>query len=878
MPLSPATRLGPYEIISSIGAGGMGEVYRARDTRLERTVAIKVLPEHLSRNSQSRERFEREAKAISSLSHPHICPLYDVGHQDGIDYLVMEYLEGETLFHRIKKGALPPEQVLQYAMQITDALNTAHRHGVIHRDLKPGNIMLTKAGAKLLDFGLAKVGVAGAAAGMSALPTQTTPLTGEGTILGTMQYMAPEQLEGVEADARTDIFALGAVIYEMATGRKAFEGKSHASLISAIMTAEPPAISTLQPLAPSALDHVVRTCIAKDPDARWQAARDVLVELKWLAEAGSQAATPASGAARRSGRELLAWAIAVAALLAFAFVGFVHFREKAAEAEPVRFLVAPPEKVNLGLNDTPVVSPDGHRFVFSGVNADGNRQLCIRALDSSAVRLLAGTEGAAFPFWSPDSRFVAFFSEGRLKKMDAAGGPAQVLCDAADFPIGGSWNEEGTIVFGTHGRVLARVSAEGGEVKPVRQLNTARHETMQAWPQFLPGGRHFLFAVHSNDAGKTGIYIGSLDSQETHLLISTESNASYAPPGFLIYGRQSTLVAQPFNPKQLRVTGETFSIAERVGAMSFLPGLMYSISQNGVAVYRSAPSDTVQLASYNRDGKRLGPIGEPGAYGIIVLSPDDKRLAMERLEPQLRTHDIWTLELASGILSRQTFRPTDDTDPVWSPDGRELVFTSNPKTTDDLYRKVVGGGEAQVLFESRDQKYPKFWLGDGRSIVFIGPNGKTFYQLPLTGDRKAVPLLMSEFDKDNPHVSPDGHWVAYNSIESGRWEVYVAAFPTFADKRQVSVNGGCQPLWRKDGQELFYLTLEGKLMVVELKAGKILQTGVPQLLFQTPAIVSPINSQYCVMADGKRFIFREPVGEANAPITVVLNWVAGLKH
>ena len=878
MPLPSATRLGPYEILSALGAGGMGEVYRARDTMLERTVAIKVLPEHRSSNPQLRERFEREAKAISSLSHPHICALFDVGQQDGVDYLVMEYLEGETLAHRLRKGRLTPEQVSQYATEIADALDTAHRHGVIHRDLKPGNIMLTKTGAKLLDFGLAKMRAAGAVAGMTALPTQTTPLTGEGTILGTMQYMAPEQLEGSEADARTDIFALGAVIYEMATGRRAFEGKSQASLISAIMTTEPPAISTVQPLAPSALDHVVRTCIAKDPDARWQSARDVLVELKWIAEAGSQAAMPASAAARRSGRELLAWVIAAAAVLAFVFVGLAHFRETAGDASPVQFLVAPPEKVTFGLNDTPVVSPDGRRFVISGVNADGNRQLCIRALDSSAVRVLGGTEGAALPFWSPDSRFVAFFSKGELKKMDASGGPAQVLCDATDFPFGGSWNAEGTILFGTHERALARVSAEGGEVRPVRPLDTARHETDQALPQFLPDGRRFLFAVHSNDAGKTGIYIGSLDSQETRLLISTGSNASYAPPGFLIYGRQDTLVAQRFDPKQLRLSGEAFSIAERVGAMSFLPGLMYSVSQNGVLVYRSAPSDTVQLAWYNRDGKRLGPIGEPGAYGIIALSPDQKRLAMERLDPQLRTHDLWTLELASGIPSRQTFHPTDDTDPVWSPDGRELVFTSNPKSADDLYRKVVGGGEEQPLFESPDQKYPKFWLGDGRSIVFIGTNGKTFYQLPLTGDRKAVPLLTSEFDKDNPHVSPDGRWVAYNSIESGRWEVYLAAFPTFADKRRVSVNGGCQPQWRKDGKELFYLTLEGKLMVVELKAGKMLQTGVPQVLFQTPAIVSPINSQYCVMADGQRFIFREPVGEANAPTTVVLNWAAGLKR
>jgi predicted Ser/Thr protein kinase len=425
MSLAPSSRLGPYEILSAIGAGGMGEVYRARDTRLDRTVAIKVLPEHLSSNPQLRERFDREAKAISSLSHPHICPLYDVGHQDGVDFLVMEYLEGETLAHRLKKGPIAAEQVLQYAIQITDALDTAHRHGVIHRDLKPGNVMVTKTGAKLLDFGLAKVRATDAAAGMTALPTQTTPLTGEGTILGTLQYMAPEQLEGAEADARTDIFALGAVIYEMATGRRAFPGKSQASVISAIMTVEPPPVSTLQPLAPAPLDHVVQTCLAKDPDVRWQTAHDVLIELKWIAGSGSRAGTLVPIAAGRKSREVLAWALVTILALAAVGLAVIHFSQKPLEVHPVRFQVAPPEKVTLGWNDTPVVSPDGRRFVFTGTNANGNSQLWIRALDSPAIQPLAGTEGASLPFWSPDSRFVAFFSQGKLKKIEASGGPAE---------------------------------------------------------------------------------------------------------------------------------------------------------------------------------------------------------------------------------------------------------------------------------------------------------------------------------------------------------------------------------------------------------------------------------------------------------------------
>lgn len=565
MALQPSTRLGPYEILSSIGAGGMGEVYRARDTRLDRTVAIKVLPEHLSSNPQSRERFEREAKAISSLSHPHICPLYDVGHQDGVDFLVMEYLEGETLAHRLKKGALAPEQVLQYAIQITDALDTAHRHGVIHRDLKPGNIMLTKTGAKLLDFGLAKMRAAEAAAAMTGVLTQTTPLTGEGTIVGKLQYMAPEQLEGAEADARTDLFALGSVIYEMATGRKAFEGKSQASVISAIMTTQPEPISTLQPLTPAALDHVVHTCLAKDPEARWQTAHDVLVELKWIVLSGSQVGIPKPVAARRQRREVLAWAVAAALGLVAIGLAAIHFREQPAVVRPVRFQIAPPEKVTLGWNDAPVVSPDGSRFVFSGTNADGNSQLWLRALDSPAIRPLAGTEGAALPFWSPDSRSVAFFSQGKLKKIDANGGLAEALANAADFPIGGSWSSGGMILFRPPGDFLARVSPSGGEVTPVRALDSARHETGFAWPHFLPDGRHFLYDVRSNDAGKSGIYVGAIDSKETRLLIPGESNASYAPPGFLIYGRQESVLAQPFDPKALRLAGEPVSSPNRWG-------------------------------------------------------------------------------------------------------------------------------------------------------------------------------------------------------------------------------------------------------------------------------------------------------------------------
>jgi len=883
MPLSAGARLGPYEILSPIGAGGMGEVYRARDTRLDRTVAIKVLPEHLSSHPELRERFEREAKAISSLSHPHICALYDIGCQDGIDYLVMEHLQGETLAQRLKKGPLPIEQVLRHSIDIAAALDTAHRHGVIHRDLKPGNIMLTKSGAKLLDFGLAKMSAAQSDAQVTALLTGTTPLTGQGTAVGTLQYMAPEQLEGAEADARSDIFALGAVIYEMATGKRAFEGKGQASLITAIMTAEPAPISGFRTRSesapPAALDHVVRLCMAKDPEERWQAARDVVSELKWIAEAGSQVATSGSATGRdRTRPEWRGWAFAAVATLVALVLAAVHFREKPAEANLMRFLVSPPDKMLLEWSDTPVVSPDGQRYVFAGI-LDGRRQLWVRALDSPVAQPVAGTDDALLPFWSPDSRFIAFFSGKKLKKIDPSVGLPKVLCDAPSFPGGGAWSKDGIIMFVGESGMLQRVSAEGGAPQPVYQSGKAGAETGQAWPDFLPDGRHFLYLGLDSDASKAGIYLGSLDSGERRLLISAASSARYAPPGFLIYGHDETLLAQRFDVHSFRLTGEPFPIAEHVGRMAVAQGVQFSVSENGVLAYRiaSGPAES-QLAWYGRDGKRLAPVGEPGPFGIITLSPDDKRLAVERSDARLGTEDLWILELGSGVFSRLTFDPSDDTDPVWSPDGRQLLFASNRKDTFQIYRKVLGGGEEELLFASPEDQFPKDWSKDGRSAVLINESGKSFYELPLAGERKPLTILQSEFNKDGPHISPDAHWIAYASAESGRWEVYVARFPSLSEKRQISASSGSQALWRKDGKELFYLTLEGKLMVVEVRGGATLETGPPKVLFQTPLRITATDSQYCVTADGKRFIFREPVGESMTPFTVVLNWTAGLKR
>ncbi len=885
MALSSGTRLGPYEIVSPLGAGGMGEVYRARDTRLDRTVAIKVLPSHLSADPERRQRFEREARAVSSLNHPHICTLHDIGHQEGIDFLVMEYLEGETLDHRLTKGPLPAEQVLRYGVEIADALYKAHRQGIIHRDLKPGNIMLTKSGAKLLDFGLAKLRQpeSGAVlANLSALPTEGgRTLTGEGTILGTLQYMAPEQLEGKEADARTDIFGFGTVVYEMATGKKAFEGKSQASLIAAILDSEPPPISTLQPMTPPALDHVVRKCLAKDPDDRWQTAHDLAGELQWISEGGSQAGVPATVVARRKSRARFGWIAAgvlLLPLLGALTLAVIYLRDVPQQARVIRFLVSPPEKVTFGPNDLPVISPDGQHLAFTGSTQEGKSLLWIRPLDLLTAQPLAGTDGAYYPFWSPDSRSIAFSTaQGKLKKIPASGGPPETICDVSGF-ASGAWNRDGTIIFsqGFQGP-LYHVSETGGETRPLTTLDKSRQETSHQWPCFLPDDHRFLYLASSAQAN--GIYIGSLDSKENKFLFNADSGAKYAPPGFLLFVREGTLMTQPFDVKKLQTSGDAFPVAEQVAQTRGRVGA-FSVSDKGVLVYRSPSLSNSQLVWFDRAGKRVDSAGEPGMYSQIALSPDDRRVAVQSTDPKSRTTNIWLLELSSNIFSRFTFGSTIDMDPIWSPDGRQIVFGSRRKGKWDLFRKQVGGGDEELLFESDNAKFSEDWSNDGRFIVFISAQGNAanaFYTLPLFGERKPTLVLQTPFEKDEPHLSPNGQWVAYGSNESGRWEIYVASFPDFTEKRQVSNAGGGQPLWRKDGKELFYLSLDGNLMAVDVKMALTLETGVPKTLFQTGIRADPVLNHYCVTSDGRRFLVLLPKEEVAPPITVVVNWAAGLK-
>jgi Tol biopolymer transport system component len=892
MPLEEGARLGPYQIVAPIGAGGMGEVYRAKDTRLGRDVAIKVLPSHLTDDPDLKARFEREAKAISQLTHPHICTLYDVGSEGGVEYLVMELLEGQTLADRLEKGPLPTEQVVKFGIEIADALDRAHRAGIVHRDLKPGNVMLTKSGVKLLDFGLAKIAASSEPASeLSSLPTQASrPLTQKGTVMGTFQYMAPEQLEGKDADARTDIFALGCVLYEMATGKRAFTGATHAALVSAILRDEPKPISAVAPLAPAALDRLVKTCLAKDAEDRWQNARDVRNELVWIGQSGSQASAPAAPVARRRNRERLAWAAAiVAAAIAAAAIAAAIVSARRVETldRTVRSSIVIPESTAIrGV----ALSPDGRCLAFVARDATGQSHLGVRALDSLAVTSLPGTESPSFPFWSPDSRSIAFFADGKLKKIDASGGPAQVVCDAPEAR-GGSWSREGVIVFAkVVDGPLFRVPASGGVASQLTKLDPARGETSHRWPFFLPDGRHFLYLVANfaspGDLPGMGIYVRALDSNAEKLVSPARSSVAYTGPavggseGSLIFFREGNLMAQPFDAGRAKTAGEPVPIAEGV---QYFPQTQYGLfaaSGNRTLVYqaRSAPGVS-QLLWFDRDGKPTGSLGTPANQSNPRLSPDGRRVALDITDPQSGNTDVWIYEAAGGIPTRFTSHPSLDTTPSWSPDGATIVFNSLRQGHPDLYEKASNGvGNDEPILVNERTKYPTDWSRDGRNILFRAIDEKTNFELwylPV-GTRAPVPYIKSTFGVSHGQFSPDGKWVAYASNESGKWEVYVSPFPGPGGNWKVSTAGGSEPRWRSDGQELFYLASDGRLMAVPVKEGPPFEAGSAAALFQTKRrerISATDLFSYDVSADGKRFLVSTDVGEvAPSPLNLILNW------
>jgi serine/threonine protein kinase len=873
MTLPAGSRLGPYEILAAVGAGGMGEVYKARDTRLERTVAVKVLPARLSENAEFRQRFEREAKTISQLSHPHICTLHDVGHQDGVDYLVMEFLEGETLTERLAKGPLPLEQVLRYGIEIADALEKAHRQGIVHRDLKPGNVMITKGGVKLVDFGLAKLAAPSAPGGVvssfSVLPTQAGEnLTAQGTILGTFQYMAPEQLESHEADARTDIFALGLVLYEMATGKKAFSGKSQASLIAAIIHTQPEPISSVQPMTPPALDRVVKTCLAKDPDDRFQTAHDVKLQLQWIAEGGSAIGLPAPLAAKRKSREKLAWALvplgAIAAAAATAFV----MQLGSEPPRTVQSTLLPPEKSTFASDVGPMaLSPDGRRIAFVATSS-GTTVLWVRPLSGSSAQPLAGTEGASFPFWSPDSRFIGFFANGKLKKIEASGGPPQTLADASTGR-GGTWNREGVILFApTTRESIHRVSASGGEASPVTKLDVEASEFSHRWPVFLPDGRRFLYLGQTSltgDAGRNGVYSATLDGGDRKLVFNANMNA------------------RPFDPKALRFTEEAFPVAEDVPFFAITAHAVFSASDQGFLAYQTGSGGgRTQLTWLDRAGKPVGAIGAPGNLTAPQLSHDGRRVAISVMDSQ-GTGDVWIYDLERNTPTRLTFHPANDIAPVWSRDDTRIVFSTSRKSPGDLYVKdSAGTANEEPLVVSGTFKVPSDWSPDGRVLLFQMNDARTRGGWDLwtysTADRKATPFLQTPFNEVQPKFSPDGRWFAYVSNESGKEEVYVVPFPGPGGKWQVSTTGGRAPSWTRGGREIVYHAPGDEIMAVEVRTVPTFQAGIPQALFKT-TVQRPPGRQFDVTPDGERFLVNlRPGDQVSDPVTLVQNWAAGRKR
>ena len=737
MLLSPGSHLGPYEIQSPIGAGGMGEVYKAKDTRLDRIVAIKVLPAHVASDPDRKQRFEREAKTLAALSHPNICPVFDVGQQDGVDFLVMEYLEGQTLAGRLEKGALPLDQALQNALQIADALDKAHRNGIVHRDLKPDNVMLTKSGVKLLDFGLAKLQPAGAVAGMSVAGTMTSPLTAQGTILGTLHYMAPEQIEGKETDARSDIFSLGAIMYEMVTGKRAFEGKSAASVVAAVLERVPPAMSSLQPLTPRSVDRVVATCLAKDPDDRWQTARDLLRELKWIAEAGPRTHDPVPRFTPR-GRVKFAAAISFSLVIGAAVAGAaIWLATRPSPLRVTRLTIAPAGATALavtGFDRDVAISPDGTRVVYVGGN--GSR-FFVRALDQMEATPLEGLGVPHHPFFSPDGAWIGFFDGvSALKKVSVNGGPAVTICRINAAPSGATWGADGTIIFAlTATPGLRRVSANGGEPEVITTPDAREGEAYDYWPEFLPDSRGVLFKVELRAGGPPGSgKIGVLDLRTgtRKILVRDGFYGRYASTGHLVYGVSGMLRAVPFDLNRLELAGTPIPLVEPVLMTPFGGVLDFDISQNGTMVYTPAGTRAAArtLVWVDRQGQEE-PIKAPvRAYTYPRLSPDGTRLALEVRD---QDNDIWIWDFARETLSRFTFDVGYDQYPVWTPDGRRLVFESRRAggTGNLFWQAADGTGAAEQLTKSPISQFPYTTSPDGTRLVFRADDPKTGLDLAL---------------------------------------------------------------------------------------------------------------------------------------------------
>jgi serine/threonine protein kinase len=885
MTLSAGTRLGPYELVHPIGAGGMGEVYRARDTRLDRTVAVKVLPSHLSASPEVRQRFEREAKTISQLSHPHICALYDVGHQGGVDYLVMEYLEGDTLAERVAKGPLPLELTFRYGIEIADALDKAHRSGVVHRDLKPGNVMVTKSGVKLLDFGLAKaLAPVSSASQFTALPTQAAPITREGSLLGTLQYMAPEQLEGKEADARTDIFAFGALLYEMATGRKAFAGATQASLIGAILRDEPRSISEAQPLTPRELDRLVRICLAKDPEDRWQTAHDVALQLREIGRGRERPETVMDRPVRARISRAVPWVLALIALGIAALLGRTAL-SKGPRPEVIRSTLLPPPNTEFHFLDansgTPAVSPDGTRIAFSARNLDDQILLWVRPLDSLDPFPIPGSSGATFPFWSPDGRSLGFFAQAKLKVVEASPSASPVSLADAEEARGGTWGPDGSILYsaGYHAPIL-RVSASGGSPTPVTKV---KRPELHRWPAFLPDGRHFLYNVRVQGEENAVVYAGSLDSKERREILREHSDAVYVPPGYLLFRRAGRLMAVRFNTDRLAVVGEPVELVEGIDYLPPTGRTAFGVAPNVLAYAPSSDARLSRLAWFDRTGREVGGIGSPGMYVSPRLSPDGRQLAVAVLERLAVPPDVWVFDTRLGTGTRSPL-PFPDLNPIFSADGERIFFGNTSEGRWNIFvRGVSGAGEPVSLLPSTRPRWPSDVSPDGSVLLYREFSTATrgdLKVLSLSGERRPRDFIASTFDEDQGVFSPDGRRVAYVSDESGRKEIFLVSFPDASHRIRVSSEGGIQPRWSRDGRELYYISKGRTMMAAAVEPSSGVLTGPPARLFDVPisyAFGSHVPFKYDVAPDGRFLIVVRASEAPPPPLVLVLNWQAGLK-
>ncbi len=898
------TTVSHYRIIEKLGEGGMGVVYKAQDTTLDRLVALKFLPPHVSSSSEDKARFFQEAKAAASLAHPNICTIHGVEEHDEKAFIVMEFVEGKTL-KDIKDG-VTLKQAIDIGLQLADGLAAAHEKGIVHRDIKPENIMIRKDGrVQVMDFGLAKLKGA-------------SRLTKEGSTVGTAGYMSPEQVQGQETDHRTDIFSLGVVLYELIAGQSPFKAAHETAIAYEIVNVDPDPISAIKPEIDPQLDAIVLDCLEKDPKERCQSAAEVARDLRRFKRESSRVRASRVTSARpvyKSGtmgpaelettlkrplprRELIAWALAGVFLIAT--VAFALFSLRETEVPVTRASLLPPEKTTFSTLDGGhiALSPNGKLLAFVARDSAGKSNLWVRPMNALSGQLLNGTEGADYPFWSSDSRFIGFFAGNKLRKIEASGGPPQTICDAPNGR-GGTWNRDGVIVLAAAANApLSRVSAAGGSPTTITKLDSSRNENSHRWPHFLPDDKHFLYVTQTSSAGSAEgdiIYVGSLDTTENKILLHASSNMAYAA-GHVLFIREQSLMAQPFDVKSLAFAGDAFPVAEQVHYDASRSKAIFTVSENGILAYQTGGSvGNSQLIWYDRSGKELERIDKPGNFGTFKLSPNGKNIAIEIFDSKSRNNDIWLYDIARKVPTRFTFDPAVDRFPVWSPDGSRIVFSSNRKGTYNLYQRASSGaGSEELLFESNLAKIPNDWSLDGRFLLyntFGDPKtAQDLWVLPLAGparptdvsqaggDRKPILFLQTEFIEARPAMSPDGKWIAYHSNESGTNQVYVRPFPGPGGKYQVSSTSGSRPRWKRDGKELYYLGADNKLMAAEVKStGQTFVVGAVRPLFGAQPVLGFTNS-YEVTADGKRFLVNTVVGEfSSSPITLVVNWDAEVK-